>query len=786
MVDPHWGPVEKHPSGTSARPDKASGTAGGKPARTPAQRRLRFALKGVGLSLALLLVAGVAIVFIGYTTTRRPDPNADFQTATTAVYYNDARARLGSFAVQNRTPLEFQRMPDTMKEAIVAAENRTFWTDPGISIRGMIRAAWAIVRGEDLQGGSTITQQYIKILYLKSERTVTRKFREIFLAYKINREMSKEEILEGYLNTVYFGHGAYGIQAAARAYFDVDADQLTVSQAAFLSTVVNNPTAYDPDDEDNRARILERYRYVIQSMLEMGYLSDVEATKIREKLPKFSERETSNRLGGPKGFLLKMVERELSKVGFESSQINGGGLKVITTFDKKAQNAAVEAAQKYTRESAGNADKKTSSLHAAVASVDVASGEVLALYGGPDYVKNSRNWATTPRATASTFKTYALAAGLEDGYSLNSRFNGNTFTPPGDSSPVRNEFRNQYGAAVSLLFGTQESVNTVFVDLVTEMEDGAEKTMKMAEAVGAPKGAGWDDNSRLPLGTAEVSPLAQASAYATFANDGMRVPEHVVKEVRGPDGTVLYKAEPDKKRAVSEEIAADVNFALTSTVDEGTGRAAGNLGRPAAGKTGTKDREDDIVSAWFVGYTKQISTAVMYVAGDEGTDDLDPYRNPSDRTFFGSRYPALTWADYMKVATEGQPVEDFGGPAYVNRDKYAEPTLRPQPTQPTRTKAPTEEPTRDATPTEEPEPEPEPEPSESTSEPEPEPAPEPSETETTEAPDPEPEPEPEPAEPSAEPSVQEPTREPSRRPTTPRPRPSTGGLGEGNPPPSEE
>jgi len=758
MANPQWGPVEKHPLGASARPKD------GKPPRTPAQRRAILALKGLAISLALILVAAAAVIFIGYTTTKRPNPNADFQTATTGVYYNDGTTRLGSFAIQNRTPLTFEQMPDTMKQAVVAAENRTFWTDRGISIRGMIRAAWSIVRGEDLQGGSTITQQYIKILYLNSERTVTRKFREIFLAYKLSKELTKEQILEGYLNTVYFGQGAYGVQAASRAYFSTNADELTVPQAAFLATVVNNPTAYDPDDEDNRERILDRYGYVISSMREMGYVTDAEAAKYGQKLPKFPERATSDRYGGPKGFLLKMVERELTRAGFESSQISGGGLKVITTFDKKAQDAAVKAAQKYTRESAKAADEKASDLHAAVASVDVDSGEVLALYGGPDYVKNSRNWATTPRPTASTFKTYALAAGLEDGYSLYSRFNGNTFTPPGDSSPVRNEFRNQYGSAVPLLRGTALSINTVFVDLVTSMDDGPKKTMKMAVAAGAPKGAGWDDNSRLPLGTAEVSPLAQASAYATFANDGVRVPEHVVREVRSRDGKVLYKAAPEEKRAVSEEIAADVNYALTSVVDSGTGRAARDLDRPVAGKTGTKDREDDIVSAWFVGYTKQISTAVMYVAGPGGNDDLDPYARPGDRTFFGGTYPALTWADYMEVATEGQPVEDFGGPAYVNRDKYSAPTLRPQPTQ-----------------TREPEPQPEPE-----SEPTETEAPEPETTETSQQPEPEPtetqteEPDPEPSVTSSPPTTR-PT--PNPRPTstnraTPQPRPTNSSNGQ--------
>jgi membrane peptidoglycan carboxypeptidase len=692
MANPHWGPVEKNPPGADARAKKED--------QTPARRWTLRILKAIGIVTALGLVSGLAIVFIGYTTTRRPDPNADFLTATTSVNYNDGKTRLGTFAVQNRQPLTFDKMPETIKQAVVAAENRTFWTDKGISIRGMIRAGWAIVRGKDLQGGSTITQQYIKILYLKSERTVTRKFREIFLAYKINKEMTKEEILEGYLNTIYFGQGAYGVQAASRAYFKIPARELNVPQAAFLATVVNNPTLYDPDDVDNHDRILEHYRYVIQSMLEMGHLTQQQADKYRQKLPKFPEVATNERYGGPKGFLLKMVERELTRAGFESSQISGGGLKITTTFDKKAQDAAVAAAQKYTKESARAADQKASNLHAAVASVDVDTGEVIALYGGPNYVKNSRNWATTPRPTASTFKTYALAAGLKDGFSLFSRFNGNTFTPPGDGTPVRNEFRNQYGSAVTLLRATALSINTAFVDLTGEMKNGPEKTMELAEAAGAPKGAGWDKNSRLPLGTAEVSPLAQASAYATFANDGVAVPNHVVREVRDAKGRIIYKASVKEKRAVSADIAHDVTYALSSVVDGGTGRAAQALDHPVAGKTGTKDREDDIVSAWFVAYTKQISTAVMYVAGDAGTDDLDPYARPGDSTFFGGTYPALTWADYMAVATEGQPVEEFPEPAYSNRDRDPEPTVQSAPTtEPTRTAEPTKTDEPAATPT---------------------------------------------------------------------------------------
>jgi membrane peptidoglycan carboxypeptidase len=686
MADPHWGPVERHPQGTSAR-QKADGRA---------RRWARGIAITIGALTILGLISAFAVVGYGYATTQLPAANADFNTATTFVYYNDGKSELGSFAIQNRTPLSFKQMPETMKQAAVAAENRTFWTDQGISIRGMIRAAWTIARGGEMQGGSTITQQYIKILYLNSERSMKRKFRELFLAYKISKKMSKEDILAGYLNTIYFGHGAYGVQAASKEYFDSDAKKLTVPQAAFLATVVNNPSTYDPSEKENRERILSRYRYVINSMAEMGDITPAQATTYAQKLPRFPKVPANQRYGGPKGFLLKMVERELGAIGFDSSQISGGGLKVTTTFDKDAQQAAVDAAQNYTSQSAHSVGRKSSKLHAALASVDVDSGEVLALYGGPDYVKNSRNWATTARPTASTFKAYALAAGLKDGYSLRDDFNGNTWTPPGDRSPVRNEFSHQYGQSVDLIRATKDSINTAFVDLTTQMDDGPRKIMRMAQRVGAPKGAGWDNNDRIPLGTAEVSPLSQASAYATFANDGVSVADHVVRDVRDRKGRVIYKADPEKKRAISEDIAHDVTFALSKVVEQGTGRNVQTLERPVAGKTGTKDRKNpdgtsDIVSAWFVAYTRQISTAVMFVAGNDGNGDLDKYARPGDSTFFGGTYPALTWADYMRTATKGQAVRPFPDPAFVNQDELPQPDQTMQ-----ETLEPTDQPTTEA------------------------------------------------------------------------------------------
>ena len=687
------GPEDRTKS--SATRPKDAGSAKG------STKKKRSWPKRIALGLAIVVLAGVlgvaGLAIYGYASTTRPNPNADFQTATTFVYYNNGKSQLGSFAVQNRQPLTFDEIPDNVKQAVVAAENRDFWTDNGISIRGMFRAAWVIVRGGDLQGGSTITQQYIKIMYLNSEQTVTRKFRELFLAYKINNEMSKEEILADYLNTIYFGRGAYGIQAASKAYFNVDAKDLTTQQAAVLVSVINNPSLFDPGvSDDNIPRLQERYTYVLNAMADTGHITKAEATQYAAKLPKFPEVKINERYGGPKGFLLKMVQSELAAAGFDESQVNGGGLKITTTFDKTAQNAAVEAAQSYTKQAADARGKKPSTLHAAIASVEVGSGDVLALYGGPDYVKNSRNWATTARPTASTFKTYALAAGLKDGFSLYSRVNGNTFTPPGDPVPVRNEFNYQYGSGVTLLKAATDSINTAFVDLTLQMDGGPQAVIDMAKAVGAPKGPGWDLNSRIALGTAEVSPLNQANAYATFANDGTYVAPHVVKEVTDASGNVVYRAAPEERKAVSADIAHDVTYALQNVVEQGTGSTVRTLDRPVAGKTGTKDVADDITSAWFVAYTPQISTAVMYVAGPEGNADLDDYARPGDSTFFGGTYPALTWVDYMQTAVQDLPVKQFDEPAWVNRDSAPQQSYVPR-QEPTRTSENTRRPTQSAT-----------------------------------------------------------------------------------------
>jgi membrane peptidoglycan carboxypeptidase len=658
------------PARAASTPD-ARTAKGGKDAKPPKprwQRRLVTTLKVVTIGVLVIALLGIGVVAVAYQRTNLPDPNAAFLTNKSNVFYNDGTTVLGSFADQNRTSIAYTDMPTSIKDAVVAAENRTFWTDKGISPTGILRALYGIMRGtRGLGGGSTITQEYIKILYLTSDQSASRKFTEVLLAVKMGRSMPKEEILQGYLNTIYFGRGAYGIQAAARAYFNVDAKDMTLQQSVVLAAILNNPSLYDPSDgEKSVTRLTKRYAYVLDGMVSMGTITQAEADAA-SSLPVFPEVPKSSRYGGPKGFLLKMVEAELTADGFDAATISGGGLQITTTFDEKAQAAAVASAQKYTQAAATGAKAKQdpAQLHAAIASVAVGTGEVLALYGGPDYVANSRNWGTTDRPAASTFKAYAVIAGLRNGFSLRSTFNGNTFTPKGDTATIRNEFNTQYGT-VSLVKATADSINTAFVDLTQQIPNGPAQIIKAANDAGVPSAAGWDANNRIPLGTAEVSPLDQATGYATIANGGTYVPTHVVKEVKDPTGKVIFTAQPASQPNIDPNVAKDTTFALENVVNEGTGAKVSSLGRQIAGKTGTADVNGHIVSSWFIGYTKQISTAVMFVAGDGGNASLDAYARKGDSAFFGGTYPALTWLDYMKVATNGQPKLTFDPPVYVN------------------------------------------------------------------------------------------------------------------------
>lgn len=613
--------------------------------------KVLYWLKWLGITILTLSVLGIGAFIVGYFVTPIPDPNKDFQTNNTVVYYRDGTTEISAFSVQNRSSIPLDEMPASIKDAIVAAENQSFWDDPGIDVVGLTRAVFSLFSTEQTVGGSTITQQYVKLLYLNQEKTFTRKAKEIVLALKVGQDLSKEQILEGYLNTVYFGRGTYGIQAASQTYFKKDAKDLTLSESVAMASIINAPALLDPASSPKHASdLLERYQYTLNSMETMGKITAEQKAAIYGQLPTFPERTYDSRLGGPKGFLMGMVKDELLTLGYSEAEIEGGGLKVTTTFDVKMQEAAVKAAQDMTNRAAGEHRKDPAGLHAAIASIDNATGGVLALYGGPDYVKDSRNWATTPRPTGSTFKAWALVAALRHGFPLSATFNGSDVRDGG--SVVRGR-----SGPITMLSATTNSSNPAYVDIVRQIPDGADKVVRAAVDVGIPEHSSWTRTNRIALGYPEASPVDQAFGLSTLANMGMRQTRHVVTEVKNATGKTVYTFNAKPTQAIEPAIAQNAVYALTNVTASGTGRRVSALGHQVAGKTGTRYDSGETKASWFIGATKQISTAVMFVAGPQGNSDLDAY----SYGFYGSGYPAATWLAYMRVAMDGIPRERFPG-----------------------------------------------------------------------------------------------------------------------------
>jgi membrane peptidoglycan carboxypeptidase len=688
----------------------------------------------VGLVCSLL---GVAAFAIAYAVTDVPDPNEDFQTQTSFVYYEDGKTELGRYATQNRESIPLDEMPNTIKDAVVAAENKSFWSDRGIDPKGILRAAFSNAQGNATQGASTITQQYVKILYLTQEQTLERKVKEAMLSLKLHQQLSKTQILEGYLNTIYFGRGAYGVQAAAKAFFDKEAKQLDLRESAVLATVLNNPTKYDPaNGKQARQDLKARYDYVLSSMADTGAISAGQADRAQRKLPTFPKIETESQFGGQRGHVLQMVHDELIRLGFSDEEIDGGGLRVTTTFSKKAMDAAEQGVLEAKPEGFG--DKQ---LHIGVASVEPGTGAVRGIYGGQDYLDSQINWAIAGGQAGSTMKPSALVAAIRDGFSLKDTFEGNSPIVLDDGTDFENQGDEDYGSAISMITATENSVNTAFIDMTDSMDNGPQKVLDAAEDLGIPpakptsrKAPGFPNSSPgleptagVALGSATVSPINIANAYATLANQGKAAEPYIIEKVVDRNGETRYTHKVKDDRTVDPDIAADVTYALQQVVQNGSGTAAQALGRPVAGKTGTATNgKGEVSSAWFTGYTPQLSTSVMYVRGT-GNEQLQGWL-PS---YFGGDYPAETWTAVMQRAMEGLPIEDFPPPAFVDGDApeeghvpYTPPPTTAAPSSPPPPPPSSKQPTKEPT-TEEPTPTPSPTP---TPTPTPTPSPTPSPT----------------------------------------------------------
>ena len=641
--------------------------APGVPGLQPRRPRRRWlpTWRGLLFAIGLLAVLGATGFGMAYAMTPIPDVNPETQAQTTTVYYADGRTELGSFGV-NRTNVELERVPEHLRQAVLAAEDREFYSNRGISPRGIGRALVNNLRGESTQGGSTITQQYVKNAHLTSERTYARKSREVLIALKVDRQLSKDQILESYLNTIYWGRGAYGVQAAADEYFGKDVSKLSVAESAYLAGIIQSPGRYDP--RKNREGAQRRWAYVLDGMVASGWLSP--AQRAKQDFPQVDRVSRQQRLSGPKGYLLTAVRDELETRGFEQEEIDASGLRVVTTFDRRAQEAAQQAMAE------GFPSSKAAGVHAGLAAVRPGDGAVVAMYGGRDYLDREFNDAVQARKQAgSTFKAFTLAAALEEGIGLDSRWQGDSPIVVPDTTrrttQIANEFDRDYGS-VDLRTATEQSINTAFVDLTLEL--GPKRVVDAIEDAGLDGGraVGLQPGPAVTLGTAAVSPVDLAAAYSTFAAEGKRSSWHLISQVKDPDGETLYRAQKEVGTAFPADVAADVTDALRVVVDgrEGTGGAARALGRPVAGKTGTHaDR-----TAWFVGYTPQLSAAVAFYREGRNGEELSLDGVGGRDPFFGGGYPAEIWTAFARGALEGEPVQQFPAPAGIGQTAAPEPS----------------------------------------------------------------------------------------------------------------
>jgi membrane peptidoglycan carboxypeptidase len=603
-------------------------------------------------------VAGSTLFALAWFTVDIPDPNAYVNSQATVIQYSNGQ-EIGRIGAQNRQILPLAKIPLRLRYAVMAAEDRNFYSNRAFSVSGLTQAVLSnvLTLGKG-RGGSTITQQYAKTAFLTPERSIQRKIKELVISLKLENAMTKDQILENYLNTIYFGRGSYGVQTAAQQYFNRNANQLSISQSAVIASILRSPGLYDPDYGDkeqkarNLARLEARFDYVIQGMLEEKWITAADAKAA--KMPTIAPRTTGGSLSGPKGYIIDAAQKELSKLGFTQEQLMVGGYVIKTTLEQRAQQSAVDAVNKL------YPSKAPSNLHIGLVAIRPGTGEVVAMYGGKDYVVRQLNDATQSIALAgSTFKPFALVAALEQGIPLTSMWNGDTpqvFDDLGKPYSVDNYGGEGWGQ-VDLLTATQHSINTVYVPL--GIKAGLDRVVDVARRAGIPNSVALMPTPSVSLGVASPHVIDVANAYATFAANGIYSKPYMVAQVIGPNKGILYEGKAQTQEVFSKEVMADLTYALKSVVNGGTGAAALGLGRPAAGKTGTSQSN---ASAWFSAYTPNLAASVALFR-DSASESLNGIGGLTSVT--GGSFPARIWTAFMKGALKDQPVMEFPQPANI-------------------------------------------------------------------------------------------------------------------------
>lgn len=614
--------------------------------RAPQQRRRRIRkLRLLALLGALWLLAFSAFTFgtLRAVASEIPalDPAAQPGPERNGhIYAADGKTVLAVLrGDENRVLVDYDEISPWMKHAIVAIEDRRFWDHNGIDLRGIARAAWADLRQQKVvEGGSTIVQQFVKNAYLRNERSFARKVREAALAWQLSQQWEKPQILAAYLNTIYFGNGAYGVQQAAKIYFGHGASKLTLPEAALLAGIPADPAGYDPVARPEAAR--ERRELVLRGMLGQGFITASQyRAAARAPLP---DPETVRLPGiqGPAPYFTNYVKQQLVD-RFGPSQVFGGGMRIRTTIDLGLQELAQKAVWGILDDPAGPS--------AALVAVDAASGDVLAMVGGRNYRKSQFNLAVqSRRQPGSAFKPFVLSAALQQGVSPATRLESErTVISLGDRVWVVNNYDNAYLGEIDLATATTHSDNTVYAQLTHLV--GPAAVVRNARRLGIT--SELEPFFSIGLGAQAVNPLELARAYATFANGGYRIDTHtfgnrprVVAEIDRHDGTPFVRNDQVSRQVITERTAAWINLLLQDVIRTGTGKRAQLSGWPAAGKTGTTENYGD---AWFVGYTPQLAVAVWIGYPTELRPMLTEFGGDP---VSGGTLPALVWKAFMEEA----------------------------------------------------------------------------------------------------------------------------------------
>ncbi|WP_317492625.1 transglycosylase domain-containing protein [Haloechinothrix sp. LS1_15] len=618
--------------------------------------------------IAVFVVLPMAAFAVAYMFVDVPTPHevAEQQSGVVTYFYEDGEEMGRDAPDGNRVILSASEIPEEVKHAVYAAEDASFETNRGFDITAIARAGWHQVTG-GTGGGSTITQQYVKVAMEADDHTLQRKATEIVRAFKMNNQQTKSEIITAYLNTIYLGRGAYGVQAAAQAYFGKDVDELDKHEAAFLAGVIQAPSR-----SDNREYAERRWNYVMDQMVENGWMSQSERAEAEFPEPLDPDQTQPTTMSGSKHYIKERINAELEQIGYSESEVRVNGYQIHTTIDERAQRLAEETVR-------DAMEGQPENLRDALVAVAPNSGAIRAYYGGELSEENQRDWAHTPRNPGSTMKPFDFVALLQQGKGPGETYDGSsprTFGE-GDEPVTIHNVNNEQCSNCTVAEAMKRSLNTVFYDMVVN-DTGARAVAEAARS------AGMSERSELDASDAGISiggggnvvtPRDMAAAYATFAADGIQRDSHLISRLTTSDGETVYQARPegtpafDHDEEKSEQIAGNVTQTLEDVLPHSNLSCAG--GRPCAGKTGTHQSHEDNENsqAWMAGYTPSLSTAVW--VGDAGSD---PIRDADGNKVFGSGLPGQIWRDFTDAYLEGTEHEEF-----TEVDVIGEPAHEPEP-----------------------------------------------------------------------------------------------------------